>query len=166
MEKKETHQIFGWKQCLIWSYGTSWCLFQPYFTWTTRKLTMWHVITGKIQVSLLSDVFLTNLHSSRELFTFNLYYSLGKFSRWQIDIIFLFFFKMSCKLSVEETVCMKCQVPFSGKNKKKHFKMVSVENFTQSVSLKSAIQNCSRWHVIIFWFSEKITHDIKCELPP
>ena len=29
-------------------------------------------------------------------------------------------------------ICMKCQVLFSGKNKKKYFSMLSAENFTQS----------------------------------
>ena len=30
-----------------------------------------------------------------------------------------------------ETICMKCQILFSGKNKKKYFNMSSAENFTQ-----------------------------------
>ena len=50
---------------------------------------------------------------------------------------FLFFFQktgydISCILSPKETICMKCRILFSGKNKKKHFKMSSAENFTQS----------------------------------
>ena len=57
-------------------------------------------------------------------FVFNLYHSLGIFSRQQIDDIFLIFsqktgFDILCKLSAaEETICMKCQILFSGKNKK------------------------------------------------
>ena len=33
-------------------------------------------------------------------------------------------FDISCKLSPMETVCMKCQILFSGKNKKKIFQNV------------------------------------------
>ena len=50
---------------------------------------------------------------------FNLYHSLDKFSRWQMnDIILIFFlqkigFDTSCKLSPKETICMKCQSLFS-----------------------------------------------------
>ena len=36
----------------------------------------------------------------------------------------------SCKLSSKETVCMKYQILFSRKNKKKYFKMSSAEIFT------------------------------------
>ena len=47
---------------------------------------------------------------------------MGKFSRQQIDDIFLIFprkrFDISCKLSAKETICMKCQRLFSGENKK------------------------------------------------
>ena len=31
-----------------------------------------------------------------------------------------------------ETICMKCQILFSGKKWEKYFKMLSAENFTQS----------------------------------
>ena len=49
--------------------------------------------------------------------------TLGKiFSRRHFDIVFLFFtgngFDISCKLSPLETICMKCQILFTGKNKK------------------------------------------------
>ena len=50
--------------------------------------------------------------------------TLGKnFSRRQIDDIFSYFsrktgFDISCKLSPMETICMKCQILFSGTNKK------------------------------------------------
>ena len=37
-------------------------------------------------------------------------------------------FGISCKLSPLETICMKCQILFPGKNKKN----VAAENFTQS----------------------------------
>ena len=52
----------------------------------------------------------------------NIYHSLGKFSRRQMDDIFLSFFlyfffqkigfDISCKLSPKETICMKCQSIF------------------------------------------------------
>ena len=38
-------------------------------------------------------------------------------------------------VSLQETICMKCQILFSGKKKKKkeiYFKMSFAENFTQS----------------------------------
>ena len=38
---------------------------------------------------------------------------------------------ISCTLSPKETICMKCQILFSGKNKKKDFEMVYAEFFTQ-----------------------------------
>ena len=36
---------------------------------------------------------------------------------------------------------MKCQILFSGKNKKKYFKMLSAENFTRSAKLQSGLRN-------------------------
>ena len=41
----------------------------------------------------------------------------------EIDEILLIFaqkigFDISCKLSPKKTICMKCQIPFSGKNQK------------------------------------------------
>ena len=41
-------------------------------------------------------------------------------------------FDISCKLSPKETICMKCQSLFSGKNKKNIVKLLSVE-FVQGV---------------------------------
>ena len=41
-------------------------------------------------------------------------------------------FDRSYKLSSMETICMTCQILFSGKNKKKYFKMLLAEKFTQS----------------------------------
>ena len=60
--------------------------------------------------------------------------SLSKFSQQHIDDIF--FQKIgtdiSCKLSLEETICMKCQSLFSGRKKKeKYFKTSPVEIFTK-----------------------------------
>ena len=62
---------------------------------------------------------------------YNHYLSLGKFSRQQTDDIFQKTgVAISCKLSPQETICMKRQTLFSGKNKKKCFNM-SAEMFTQ-----------------------------------
>ena len=60
--------------------------------------------------------------------TFNRYHFLGLFSRRQIGNIFLTFPR---KQVLTFQICMKYQKLFSGKNKKKYFKMSS-ENFTQS----------------------------------
>ena len=40
-------------------------------------------------------------------------------------------FDVSCKLSLMEIICMKCQILFSGKNKKTYFRMLCAENFAQ-----------------------------------
>ena len=65
------------------------------------------------------------------------YSAMGEFSRQQI-YIFLFFpqkigltFHANCLL--KETICMKCQILFSGKNNKKYFKMSSAEIFLPSM---------------------------------
>ena len=64
---------------------------------------------------------------------------LGKnFSRQQSEIFFLIFqkkmgFDISCKLSPQETICMKCQCLFSGKNKKNIFNLLSAK-FAQRVA--------------------------------
>ena len=55
---------------------------------------------------------------------------MGNFSRRQTDDIFHIFskklgFDISCKLSPEETICMKCQVLVSGNYKKKYTKTIS-----------------------------------------
>ena len=55
--------------------------------------------------------------------------SVGKFNRGQIDNMLSYFsqkigFDISCKLSTMETICIKCQNLFSGKNKKKIFQNV------------------------------------------
>ena len=39
---------------------------------------------------------------------------------------------ISCKLSPLEMICMKCQILFLVKIRKKYFKMLSAENFTHS----------------------------------
>ena len=60
----------------------------------------------------------------------NLYHSLGYFNRQQTDDMFCFTLKISfdilCKVSPVETICMKCQMLFSGKIRN-IFKMSPVE---------------------------------------
>ena len=58
----------------------------------------------------------------------------------KLVMFFLFFqktgFDISCKLSPLETICMKCQILFSGNI---FFKMSSAESFIQSANSKQAI---------------------------
>ena len=59
--------------------------------------------------------------------------TLGKiFSRRHFETFSLFSqktgFDISCKLSPKETICMKCQILFSGKNKKNIINLSSAEN--------------------------------------
>ena len=64
----------------------------------------------------------------------NHYHCLGKFSRWQIDDIFLsqkLGFDIVCKFSP-----MKCQNLFSGKTKENYFSMLSAEKYFSYFSLK------------------------------
>ena len=68
---------------------------------------------------------------------------LGKtFSRRHFDFFFYFSqligFDISCKLSPEETICMKCQNLFSQKNNKNIINMSSTE-FAHSIVSVEAI---------------------------
>ena len=59
---------------------------------------------------------------------------MGKFSEQQIDDIFIYFlkkisFEISCKLSPQETICVKYQSLFAGINKKKIFQNVIYWNY-------------------------------------
>ena len=83
----------------------------------------------------------------------NHYHSLGKFRRQQTDDIFLISPRKkmlwhSCKLSPLETIRMKCQILFSGKNTK-IFQDVVAENFTQrtKVNLYHSLGKFSRPHI-------------------
>ena len=67
--------------------------------------------------------------------------TLGKiFSRRHFEIFFLFSQKtgndISCKSSPKETICMKCQILFSGKNKKNIINLSSAENAQRVVKVK------------------------------
>ena len=46
-------------------------------------------------------------------------------------------FDISYKSSPVETICTKCQILFSVKNKKKYFNMLSADNFAQSAKHQS-----------------------------
>ena len=53
-------------------------------------------------------------------------------SRQHFEIVFLFFFQksgsdISCKLLPLKTICMKCQILFSGKNKKNITNLLNAE---------------------------------------
>ena len=69
---------------------------------------------------------------------------LGKiFSRRHFEIFFFNFsqktgYDISCKLSPEETICMKCQSLFSGKNKKNIINLSSAENAQRVVKVNNA----------------------------
>ena len=65
-----------------------------------------------------------------------------KINRRQFEIVFLLFllffsqkisFYISCKVSSLETICIKCQSLFSGKNKKKNSINLSSPEFVQIV---------------------------------
>ena len=79
----------------------------------------------QVRLHLLFIEWLTQKHSINCL-TLS---TLGKiFSWWHIAVFFLFFqkidFDISCKLSPMETICMKCQILISWKNKKKNRQFV------------------------------------------
>ena len=60
-------------------------------------------------------------------------------------------FYISCKLSAMETICVKCQNLFPGKNKKKYFKMLSSEFFYPEClhcSFKRKVYNS--WELLTF----------------
>ena len=86
----------------------------------------------------------------------NLHHSLGQFSRWQIGDIFLIFqktgFCISCKLSPWETICMKCQILFSGKNKK-NILICHLPKFYPECKVLTCRRSISdRWHSDIYLF--------------
>ena len=105
---------------------TSTFLGKPAFSWKKKKKTPTKKkhFPGKISVflgkqtishygnSIDPDHYVhTVSQGSQTLHTegFNLDHSLGKFSRWQIDIFFLFFSENRLWHSCKLTICMKCQ---------------------------------------------------------
>ena len=96
-----------------------------------------HHTALKTQAIMESNMFCRkrSFESRSTSINLNRYHSHGIFSRRQIDNILSYLsqkigFNISCKLS-SEAICMKCQNPFSGKNKF-FFKFASVDNFTHS----------------------------------
>ena len=83
--------------------------------------------------------------------------TLGKnFSRPHFEIFFLIFFQKigfdtSCKLSPYETVCMKCQSLFSGKNKKNIINLSTAE-FAQRmvIAVKPSVSAISTACLVMF----------------
>ena len=77
--------------------------------------------------------------------SFNTYHVMGRFSRQQTFDIFLIFSSeigsdTSCKLSPKETICMKCQILFSRKNKKKISKCCLLKFLPSMQSVKAGLK--------------------------
>ena len=62
------------------------------------------------------------------------------FSRPHFEIVFYFpqktGFDISCKSSPMDTICTKCQIPFSGKNKKNIVNLLSAELAQRVIKVK------------------------------
>ena len=84
------------------------------------------------------------------------FWIIGKYVYWLLtftalwansaDDKFVIFFQkvgldISCKLSQMETFCMKCQILFSGKNKRTNFKMLSAENTSVKMNTEALRQS-------------------------
>ena len=74
-------------------------------------------------------------------------------------------FDISCKLSLLETVCMKCQTLFPGKKKKKkkNSSMLSAKNFIQSAKLKGTWTTI--WVLVGIWLVPSFTYFIHKSVP-
>ena len=78
------------------------------------------------------------------------------FSRPHTEIVFLFFprkvwFDISCKLSPQETICMKCQILFLSKIEKIFINLSSVELSQKVVMVESNIQpKQEKYYIISF----------------
>ena len=80
---------------------------------------------------------------------FNLYHSLGKFSKWHIDDIFLVFPRkqiLTFHANCLQTICIKCQILFSGKNKKISSVCHLLKIFLIVLSIKSSSSVWSARH--------------------
>ena len=126
-DSKETDQT-GWMLRLIWVYA--WCLCHFVGFAMRRLIVLYFSFTGNFAAYDFDIIWTIACctvgglcyNSSTDLLMFNM---LGKkVSRQKFEIFFLFFsrkyFDISCTLSPEETMCMKCQSLFSGENKKKY----------------------------------------------
>ena len=75
---------------------------------------------GKFSRRQINDIFVI-FPRSAPIYNFNIFFSIkhaiSKFSRPQIDYIFLLFpEKQELTFCAKETICMNCQILFSGKN--------------------------------------------------
>ena len=81
--------------------------------------------------------------------------TLRKFSAADVSKYFSCFyqktgFDISCKLSPMETICMKCTIPISGKNKKNIIKLLSAE-LAQRVAQVKSYHSC--WRQANVWLT-------------
>ena len=81
--------------------------------------------------------------------------NLSKFNR-QIDDIFFYFsqiivFDISCKLSLQETICMKYQSLFSVENKKTISKCHLLQFFPSMLSFKHCHLHSQYWYYPKYW---------------
>ena len=86
---------------------------------------MLHMQVDLFQMMVFWNIFLFLFFSSKQDVTIHANCLLRRQYVWQVKSFFFFFFQKtgfdnSCKLSPQETVWMKCQILFPGKNKKKH----------------------------------------------
>ena len=96
-----------WMCRLIWAFAVRICP-KGTFTHFARSLIIVDFVT--IYNGSIQELILSMLHK--------------KFSRKHFEIFFLYFsekirFDILCKLSPMETICIKCRILFSQKNKKK-----------------------------------------------
>ena len=84
---------------------------------------------------------------------FNLYHSLGIFSRRQFDIFLIFPSKQDLTFHGEDTVCMKCQILSYGKNKKNISKCRLLKILPRVLSVKVA---CS-WFFSLYTTEKLLT---------
>ena len=124
--------FFQWKQVLT------------YFMWIICQAEDLHELSRliffenrkKIKMSSAAVVIgtLRINRKAADIGSLNIFQSTGKFSRRQTDISYFsqkIDFGISCKLSPQETICLKCQSLFSGKNKKYISKCCLLKFFTQ-----------------------------------
>ena len=62
-------------------------------------------------------------------------------------------FDISCKLSPKKTICMKCQILFSGKNKKNNIILSSAENAQRVVKVNQGARLGDKWEQYMDVFS-------------
>ena len=105
----------------------------------TKQTTI--VVTGALRVKACSVSCLFLFRMFQLALTLS---TLGKiFSRLLTEIFYLIFsqktdFDISCKLSPIETICTKCQILFSGKNKKNITNLSSAELAKRVVKVNEA----------------------------